>query len=114
MLSGIAKAGMDVLQFHFSESIFSKLNAWNPKESWKNKWKNGDKSQGERFPGSSTVFVFLTDPWHLLQSVYLNSLFAALYLICTHTPSVWVLLLSRVLFGLSFELSYRYLYIKKS
>lgn len=105
---------MDTLQFHFGSSIFSSLQAWDPKESWKNKWKGGDPKNGERFPGSSTVFVAVTDPFHLFQSVFLNSLFVALYLICTHTPSVWVLLLSRVIFGLSFELSYRYLYIKKS
>lgn len=29
-----------------------------------NKWKNGDKKQGEKFFGSSKWFVSLTDTWH--------------------------------------------------
>ena len=35
-------------------------------DSWKNKYKNGDKNQGERFKGSTTIFVPFTDGWHLL------------------------------------------------
>lgn len=38
---------------------------YDPIVSWKNKWKNGDVTQGERFPGSSTVFVGVTDWYHL-------------------------------------------------
>ena len=37
----------------------------NPKLSWMNKWKNKDYKQGEKFIGSSTVFVMFTDLWHL-------------------------------------------------
>lgn len=29
-----------------------------------NKWKNGDKSQGEKYFGSSRWFVAFTDTWH--------------------------------------------------
>ncbi|MBX2927008.1 MAG: hypothetical protein KF852_04170 [Saprospiraceae bacterium] len=41
---------------------------WNPDESWKNKWRNGDPEQGERFLGSSTVFAWSTDAYHLLRT----------------------------------------------
>ncbi|WP_026463466.1 hypothetical protein [Adhaeribacter aquaticus] len=33
------------------------------------KWKNGDKAQGEKFWGSSTFFVALTDAWHLANLI---------------------------------------------
>jgi hypothetical protein len=68
----ILKAIADKISFHFSTSIFSKLpkkyhDFINPSESWDNKWKNNDKSQGERFWGSSKWFVIFTDLWHLIK-----------------------------------------------
>ncbi|MFN0275416.1 MAG: hypothetical protein ACKVPJ_06715 [Chitinophagales bacterium] len=42
---------------------------WNPAISWKNKYENGDPLQGENFPGSSTVFVFTTDAYHLFRTL---------------------------------------------
>jgi hypothetical protein len=81
---------------------------WNPmfwaKEfSWKRKWKNGDPEQGEAFPGSSTVFVFLTDGWHLAQFFFLNSLFASALPFVNYK----FLLVARVGFGIAFEVIYR-------
>lgn len=78
--ASISKAVMDKIQFHYSNSVFNKENPlfWNPKESWKNKWKDRDKSNGERFFGSSTIFVFLTDAWHLFQSYKITALFLAM------------------------------------
>ena len=69
LLVGISEAIMDKLQFHYSLSVFSKFNPlfWNPEISWKNKWKNGDNLQGEKFWLSSTLFVFTTDAWHLFK-----------------------------------------------
>lgn len=68
-ISATAKAVMDKISFHYSLSIFPKLtkaeNFWNPQFSYRNKWKNGDIKQGEKFLGSSTIFVFLSDAWHL-------------------------------------------------
>lgn len=37
---------------------------WFNQDSWKLKWEGGDPEQGERFFGSSTVFVWTTDAWH--------------------------------------------------
>lgn len=64
-ISGAGDGLMDYLQFHYDGP-----NDWlNPDLSWRRKWKNGDKAQGERFPGSSTVFVGFTDAWHGLKMV---------------------------------------------
>jgi len=108
IISCIAKAVMDKLQFHYDRSIFKDFKNqqfWNPGISWKNKWKNGDKSQREAFFLSSTLLVFTTDAWHLFQSIFLNSLFLGLFFISPEEIS-WVkallFLLSRVIFGLVF------------
>ena len=65
-IAGMFKAGMDIMQFKYDNSIFynlpQKYQFWfNPAISWKNKYKNGDSEQGEKFFGSSTVFVWITD-----------------------------------------------------
>lgn len=80
ILAGFLNAVMDVLNFHYSTSIFKRWNPnfWNPEVSWRNKWKNGDKEQGPKFIGSSTVFSLFTDGWHLAQSGFLFSMVGAI------------------------------------
>jgi len=82
-LAGAANAVMDIIQFKFNQSIFSrysKLKQWaDPDLSWRNKWKNGDNLQGERFLGSSTIFVWTTDLWHFAQSVMVTSFVMAIF-----------------------------------
>lgn len=67
-ISALAKAIQDKLQFHFEKSVFKNIKNiqfWNPQFSWRNKYKNYDPTQGEKFLGSSTIFVSLLDGWHL-------------------------------------------------
>ena len=67
ILSGLFKAIMDL-----SEEGKIKGNPlfWHKNKSWQNKWKNGDKSQGEKFFGSSRWFVLFTDAWHLFGVLF--------------------------------------------
>lgn len=68
-MAGFHNGIMDTLQFHYGSSPFPKGSLfWNPAASWRNKYKNGDPAQGPRFPGSTTIFVFLTDGWHLMKA----------------------------------------------
>lgn len=108
VIAGISNAIMDTLQFHFSTSRFSQLGEWwNPVESWKRKWKNGNRLDGERFPGSSTVFVFVTDAWHFFKSITFTSM--ALSIVFYNPAFTWWLdfILYDLTFSLSFELSFR-------
>ena len=62
MLAAAANASIDKLSFRYDESIFARQPSvyqhWlNPAVSWSNKWKNGDRKQGETFPLSSTALV---------------------------------------------------------
>lgn len=79
-LASIFNGAMDMNFNMFDRSVFSKLKGtfWNPDESWRNKWKNGDRAQGERFWGSSTIFVSITDSWHLFKAFMLLCLLASI------------------------------------
>lgn len=77
IISGVANAVMDKIQFHFHDSMFRNIGSWafwNPEVSWTNKWRDGCKCKGERFFLSSTVLVFTTDAWHLFKFIRVNSL----------------------------------------
>ena len=76
---------MDILQYRFDQSFFASLDNqfWNPKFSWMNKWKDGCPKFGPRFLGSTTVFVFLTDGWHLMKWFRNRALDIALFIILT-------------------------------
>jgi hypothetical protein len=114
-LAGICNSIMDTIQFKFIESIFSKypkLRQWsNPTFSWKNKWKNGDPKQGERFLGSSTMFVWVTDLWHFSQSLMITffCLAAICYKPCFYTSNYIInlflqLIILKTTFSLCFEI----------
>ena len=77
LCAGLCNGVMDSLQFHYPQTVFSDAKRfepqfWNPAESWKNKYRNGDPRQGEKFFGSSTALVFVTDAWHLFKFLMLK------------------------------------------
>jgi hypothetical protein len=107
--AAVSESIMDKIQFHYDKSIFknSKYNQlfWNPIESWKNKWKEDLKT--EKFIGSSTLFVFTTDAWHLFKFFRNTSLFIGLPLIAIGDMNVILsAVIARVLYGLTFTLSF--------
>ena len=114
VISAISKAIMDTIVQHFDVSIFSKgkLRNWaDPVLSWKNKWKNPeDKILKEKFPGSSTIFVFTTDLWHLSQFLFLNCLFIIPFIYTPFLGVIWDFLIVRALFGIVFEIFHRYVF----
>ena len=67
LASGFAKAICDLSE---EEKLKGNPFFWHKNIAWANKWKNGDKSQGERFFGSSRWFVMFTDAWHLFGYFY--------------------------------------------
>lgn len=110
ILAAVCKSVMDKMAHHHSDSVFAGLSLWwNPAKSWRLKWKNGNNLNGERFWGSSTFFVWLTDGWHCFQMVCISFLVLA---VVSYVPvyGFWVdVLLYKVVFCLAFELVYRYL-----
>jgi hypothetical protein len=118
ILAGILNACMDVLQFKFNRSIFRfcKNQQWvNPEISSQNKWKydeNGIWTGKEKFFGSSTFLVWLTDFWHFCKFLMLISISAA---VIFYTPLVmwWAdILIMYCAFTIMFELCYSKLFVK--
>lgn len=106
LLAGLSKAVMDTLVHHYDKSIFNGLNLlwWNPKHSWKSKYKDYTPTLGPRFLGSTTVFVFATDAWHLFQMIFLMSFTLSIFMIPDF--DVNLLLVASVMFRVVFEISY--------
>ena len=70
-LSGSFDATAEVVRINYSyfDKVFPGADPqfWDAKKSAKNKWKNGDSQQGERFFLSSTALVWTTDGYHLMR-----------------------------------------------
>jgi hypothetical protein len=114
IIAAIANAICDKLQFHFSTSIFPSNTFWNPQVSWKNKWKNGDKSQGEKFFGSSTFLVFTTDAWHLFKMFMLVCISLAIVFYSPITKyKLLDALILHTLWGIIFELVFKHVLTKR-
>ena len=113
ILSGICKAVMDL-----SEESKIKGNPlfWHKNKSWQNKWKNGDKSQGEKFFGSSRWFVLFTDAWHLF-GVLFRVFYAKVY-ICIGlliSIDIWYtfgVLVAYIIFATTFHIFHTYKILK--
>lgn len=50
---------------------------WDNRESWRNKYRDGDPSKGPAYPGSTTVLAWTTDAKHLFGTVHRTSLYAS-------------------------------------
>ena len=108
---------------HKGGGILPNNSWWSMKESWRNKWKNGDPKQGEAFLGSSTVFVLLTDAWHFFQSIMLTCLIAPIAIVSqinvpnvfnnTLITSMLIFVIGKASFSVAFELTWRFLNRKK-
>jgi len=113
ILASICEAIMDILQFHYITSPFKKFKNnvfWDPEVSWRNKYKDGDPNKGPRFIGSDTIFVGLTDAWHLFKMfrtlfIFLGVLFLLLQF-STFWISIIVTALLRIFFGIGFTIFY--------
>ena len=113
VIAGISKAIMDT-----SEEGVIKWNPlfWHKHKSSVNKWKNGDKAQGERFWGSSRWFVAQTDAWHLF-GVLFRAFYAKVY-ICIGlliSINIWYtfgVLVAYVIFTTTFHIFHTYKILK--
>ena len=67
--AGASKGFNETLMFHWKafRHSFPKANPdwFNPNESWRNKYKNGDPDAGAKFPLSTSVLIMFTDQYHL-------------------------------------------------
>jgi len=117
-----SNAVMDALSFRYEKSLFPQRadlrSWWDPAQSWRNKWKDGDPKRGEAFPFSSTALVATTDAWHFFKAITIFCILAALILPFTAIfPArwpVWVVVFVglKVLYGAVFEGLFAHLLLK--
>lgn len=102
LIAGMAKGISDALQFHYDTSFaaeFENRDWWDPSTSWTTsvqsmdgpevaKYEGGDPKNGAAFPGSTTIFVFMTDAWHLFQMIEARAIDLALTLLLLLPTSV--------------------------
>ncbi|MCK9293276.1 hypothetical protein M0P25_04335 [archaeon] len=124
LISSIAKAVMDVVDFKFESSIFANIKSekWRywfcQDQGWKNKYKDRDPEKGPAFLGSTTVFVWVTDAWHFFQMIQLTcyDLCIAICFVIFVGISFWYIPLIVILFkiwkGLIFEAFWSEVFIK--
>lgn len=113
---------MDVIMFRYDKSIFSKNKWFDPKDSWRNKYKNRNVKDGEAFFGSTTFLVFLTDAWHFFQMIMISSLIICIILsfnlkipIIEHNIlyQIGLFITMKIIYGTVFELFYSKILISK-
>ena len=83
-VGGAAKGFNETLHFNYKafETAFPGINKqwFDPKESWKNKYKGGDPDNGPRFFLSTSVLVMFTDQYHLNNFIGRTAIMSALVL----------------------------------
>jgi hypothetical protein len=72
-VSGALDGTIESISFHYENGFKLRCKHvndqfWNPAVSWQNKYKNGDCNQGPKFAGSTNMFAFTTDAYHLLRT----------------------------------------------
>jgi len=112
MTSGVSKAIMDTLAFHFYASDFSKLGSWwGPNRSWENKYTWSRKNKVLRWLLSSPL-VWVTDAWHFFQAVF-SVTFAASFVIGGIFLPWWVCFITYVGHRLIFHIFFTWVFTKK-
>lgn len=115
-LAAICNAVMDVISFHYKQSIFSRYNPqwWNPAISWKNKYIDWDNDvRIEKVISIGNLFsikypTFLTDAWHFFKSLMVVLLGFAIVL---YNPVINIYV-DIILVGLAWNLIFNVFYNK--
>lgn len=92
----------------------AKYGQWWSQDSWKNKWRDGNPAAGERFPGSSTVLVWVTDAWHFFNAVQVVCYAASVYFAYPFHGFVGVLYAAGLIGLRAASFHILYYYIKQS
>lgn len=122
-LVGVLQAVMDTLDFHYGSSVFMRLKNqqyWDQDVSWKNKYAKADGNEvwinKPRFLGSTTVFVWVTDGWHLTEAFRNTAIVLSVLFFPGIALDWWFLaylVAGKVIVGTSFEATFRALKVKK-
>jgi hypothetical protein len=111
----MSKAICDMLSDHYSISIFKNFSVffWDKNFSWRNKYKDETPYQ-EKFFGSTTFLVWLTDGWHLFDFIRIvSSLLAIVFYVPYFDYFLADLAILWVVYFLAFSFFYDYILLIK-
>ena len=112
-VAGASKGYADVLKTHYYKFKEVHPNAndnfWDASVSWKNKWAD-DSYTTEKYLGSSTVFVSLTDGWHMANSFNKVALVGAVTIKLGHKQPFRYYLYDFAIYTLSYSLGFSLVY----
>jgi hypothetical protein len=115
VIAGISKAICDLSEE--GKIKFYKKTFWIKDLSWQNKWKNGDKKQGEKFWLSSRQLVWITDAWHLFgvlfRTTFANTYICVGLLISINIWYAFASLVVYIIFATTFHIFYTYKIFRK-
>lgn len=102
----------------FQSRFGASKNGWFGSESWRNKYKNGNPDDGEKFLGSTSILAPTTDFYHFSGAMRTTGLIAGTTLITIgEKKPFWHYVLKvtagGVVYGLSSHVSYNMLRFKK-
>jgi len=70
-ISGMCDGTAEAIQFHYDKfdkwGLDTSNHFWNPRESWKNKYKDRNPDNSAAYFGSTTFLAFTTDAYHLFR-----------------------------------------------
>ena len=80
LVSGMADGLAEASKFHPKgvTEVFGNPQFWDNSMSWRNKYRNGDPSQGTKFPFSTTALAWTTDGYHLSRMIRNSTVIAAI------------------------------------
>ena len=113
-VSGVADGTSEVLRYHYEgfKNRFpdARDTFWQPSQSWPNKWKNGDPTQGPAYFGSTTFLVWTTDGFHLCRTIRNVHMIAALAIPIGYNKKWYFYIVDAIVYYISytagFTLSY--------
>ena len=104
LFAGGCSDGMaETMKFRYPEfkKVFpnSSDQFWDPSISWENKYKNNNPLEGPKFFGSTTIFVGVTDSYHMTRTLRNSFVFGAIAFKIGEPKQKWYIYVSEFVAG---------------
>lgn len=116
IFAGLCNANMDALKFRWGAYRWAgPLYKYAGPNSWMRKYKDCDPEKGPWFPWSTTLFVFVTDFWHLSQMLWRVAVTLGAVLYQPISPGGWAgdFVILSAAYLIAFNIGFEKIFVKK-
>lgn len=119
IIAALCYGTMMTLEHHHGTSLFSKAKPYSffGRNSWTRKYKDNNPREGQKFFGSTTFFVWLTDGYHLMQFFMLTFLTLSVVLFYAYRDDleyyIAIFVVYRISWSLGFMAMYDWILVKR-